>query len=710
MTAQSCYFKADSLRAATLPPDHPLRSIADYHLSKIQFHNYSANKELVEEAYETAERSLEGLSNDPQMQYLDHGEYLRNAAYIWKIKHGFHLKELGMNYQAAAIPVRPKYQAALLTAQKQFGQRSYTYANVLHNLGNTFTDVFGFTNDQDSALGRVVLDSALHYYDSSLELREQLGLGLSERSVMTWFTKGIVLRSIWDEALTESSTVAFLKGIDLEHELLDQFGGTRNFRTVNNPSQTLEIYNLLFTNLLITYIKTGRISLLEEALPHREQAEKIWKELLIENQTHFLHDVVGLYGREPFTLTLDIMISLYQETPSPELALDILTTIEKRKQAQTNRWALEIPEVDQQLRSRVQKTLRAIDNEHASLYHLHMGSQQIFLVVWDKGELFVDQVNKQEYRSEFYGLHSLYADFTAQLKQRDISLIKESSTRLHNLLVDPVKDNLQCKIYDLPQSLYSWFTLDYLYDGSSYFIEDHLVHQLSSLSAYGQGELSDRPVELAVVPYEQDLLLPHTTACLKELGKTGDIFRELQTRSELNALFREGGCVHLAGHAFADPAKPRSSGLILPHDTVFMQELLILPPTDFVFLHACETATGYATRFNNNLSLSWAFTQVGTRSQVVSLWPIDDQASAQLTTAFYSNWDEGMTQSEALWKAKKDFLTRHKGTLYESPFYWAGLSSLDNEMRRVKTKGHHWGWAWCLVLLPLYFVYQRIRQ
>lgn len=708
--AQRAYNLADSLRDAIFPSGHPLRAIADYHLSKIQFYNYSRNHDLINQAYATAEKSLDGLSADHHMQYLDHAEFLRNAAYTWKIKRCFDRQDLGLHPYSSAIDVRPRYHAALKKAQEQFGAESYAAANVLHNLGNSYTDVFGIITIRDSIEGRACLDTALSFYDHSLLLREKLGLGLSERSVMTWFTKGIALRSIWDQALTDSSSTAFLRGIELEHELHAQYSQHRSFRTVNNPSQTLEIYNLLLTNALITYIRTGNVSSLNEAAPHLHKAELIWKELLKENETQFLHEVVSNYGREPFTISLEICINRYLETPSSELAIEIMTLLEKQKQAQTERWSGVLHEDETHIQATVSKVLESIDAEQASLFHMSAGSNQLFVLLWSQGKLHVERIDPEIDQNRLTDFNNHYHVFQESLAQRDLQQIRTTSNELYDLLIGPFGDVIQNKVYNLTQSSYPGFTLDYLFDGEHYFIEEYQVHQLSSMSAYGQDSIEANPVQLLAVPYNKEQHLPHAMLCLEELGKSGHVYRELHSKQALNEVFVNGSLVHLAGHALANPEKPKQAGFLLPNDTVYLQEFLDLEPVDFVFLHACETALGFSTKLNNNLSLSWAFTHNGTRSQVVSLWPIDDLTSAQLTKGFYTHWEAGASHAEALRRAKLEFLNEHKGSVYENPFYWAGLASLDCEMKRGDSTDHPWKWAWCLVLLPLYFVYQRVRK
>jgi CHAT domain-containing protein len=52
----------------------------------------------------------------------------------------------------------------------------------------------------------------------------------------------------------------------------------------------------------------------------------------------------------------------------------------------------------------------------------------------------------------------------------------------------------------------------------------------------------------------------------------------------------------------------------------------------------------------------------------MSLWKVNDEATQELMTAFYSNWVDGMTKRAAFAKAQQT--VRNK---YPEPYYWGAF-------------------------------------
>ncbi len=88
---------------------------------------------------------------------------------------------------------------------------------------------------------------------------------------------------------------------------------------------------------------------------------------------------------------------------------------------------------------------------------------------------------------------------------------------------------------------------------------------------------------------------------------------------------------------------------------------------DLVTLSACETALGPYGGGEGLLGFSQVLFQKGARSLLLSLWKVDDTATALLMTRFYENWlgkrkelKEAMPKAEALREAKNWLRTLHR--------------------------------------------------
>ena len=99
---------------------------------------------------------------------------------------------------------------------------------------------------------------------------------------------------------------------------------------------------------------------------------------------------------------------------------------------------------------------------------------------------------------------------------------------------------------------------------------------------------------------------------------------------------------------------------------------LDLSNTKLVVLSACETARGKVDPVDGVYGLQRAFKLAGVQTIVMSLWKVQDDATAMLMTQFYKYLTDGVEKHQALWNAMMD--VRKK---YKDPYYWAGFVLLD---------------------------------
>lgn len=99
---------------------------------------------------------------------------------------------------------------------------------------------------------------------------------------------------------------------------------------------------------------------------------------------------------------------------------------------------------------------------------------------------------------------------------------------------------------------------------------------------------------------------------------------------------------------------------------------LDLSNTKLVVLSACETARGKVDPVDGVYGLQRAFKLAGVQTIVMSLWKVQDDATAMLMTQFYKYLTDGVERHQALWNAMMD--VRKK---YKDPYYWAGFVMLD---------------------------------
>ena len=129
--------------------------------------------------------------------------------------------------------------------------------------------------------------------------------------------------------------------------------------------------------------------------------------------------------------------------------------------------------------------------------------------------------------------------------------------------------------------------------------------------------------------------------------------------------------VHLATHAFASDSI--SPWIAFRNDKMLNSEIdLTSNNAELVYLSACQSMIGEVYSGEGVMSLARSFFKSGAKTVISTLWNTNDKATAEITKDFYKNLSKGATKSEALHKAKLNYLKNHSGA-EASPHYWASL-------------------------------------
>ena len=94
-------------------------------------------------------------------------------------------------------------------------------------------------------------------------------------------------------------------------------------------------------------------------------------------------------------------------------------------------------------------------------------------------------------------------------------------------------------------------------------------------------------------------------------------------------------------------------------------------PADVVTLSGCETGLGKEVRGEGLVGLTRGFMYAGAARVVVSLWKVDDEATAELMLRFYRGMlREGERPARALRTAQIEMIKQKQ---WQSPHYWASF-------------------------------------
>lgn len=151
--------------------------------------------------------------------------------------------------------------------------------------------------------------------------------------------------------------------------------------------------------------------------------------------------------------------------------------------------------------------------------------------------------------------------------------------------------------------------------------------------------------------------------------------------------------VALLSHGSATNDEEESNkGIYLSDGFLSLNEVYGLKANcDFLLLGACETGVGFKSK-EGTINLGRAFTAIGVKSMLLSSWAIDEQSSIQIIRSFLKYLDAGYTKSEALQKAKLDYL-HSASPRTANPLYWAGLNITGNNENICLQKLNYWWWG-----------------
>ncbi|MBW4636600.1 MAG: CHAT domain-containing protein [Iphinoe sp. HA4291-MV1] len=140
--------------------------------------------------------------------------------------------------------------------------------------------------------------------------------------------------------------------------------------------------------------------------------------------------------------------------------------------------------------------------------------------------------------------------------------------------------------------------------------------------------------------------------------------------------------IHFATHGILDAEKPERSGMLLSvvdQQGELQRSLLSTPDVfnlqlsaDLVVLSGCRTGLGKQIKGEGLIGLTGGLMYAGAERVVVSLWSVDDQATAALMSRFYQGiLKENLSPAKALREAQLTILQQSR---WQNPYYWAAFT------------------------------------
>jgi CHAT domain-containing protein len=156
---------------------------------------------------------------------------------------------------------------------------------------------------------------------------------------------------------------------------------------------------------------------------------------------------------------------------------------------------------------------------------------------------------------------------------------------------------------------------------------------------------------------------------LKEKAASETRFKELAGKFDI---------IHIATHGILNTESSLQSSLLFadsyPNDDglLYNYEIYNLEQSSqLVILSACNTGAGRNYGGEGVISTGRGFLSSGSRSVIMTLWPVNDQASFELIKGFYDGLKDKLTICEALRRSKISYM-RTADNMHCHPFFWTG--------------------------------------
>lgn len=329
-----------------------------------------------------------------------------------------------------------------------------------------------------------------------------------------------------------------------------------------------------------------------------------------------------------------------------------------------------------------------LTSDHLLLaYFLHKGNLIIFALTGEK--LIAYEVPDSGARLEQF-LPQLHARLQpggwSNVQRPPQEGIRRLLKKLYDLLIGPVAPLLPQSpgyITIVPYGPLHKLPFHALYDGAHFLIENFQINHLPASNLLSH--FNQRP-QIAVPSSDERPLIfgysgnGHLQRCIDEAETLAEMLHGrcyLENQATIAQLIQQAPgspIIHIATHGHARPDAPNFSFVQMADGQLNAIDAfnLDLQACELVTLSGCETGLSLSGGGDEQLGLGRAFLAAGTRSLLLSLWPVEDHATNELMQTFYRRLLAGESKMQAL-RAAQCSLLASESTAYSHPYFWAAF-------------------------------------
>ncbi|HEY0378859.1 MAG TPA: CHAT domain-containing tetratricopeptide repeat protein [Pyrinomonadaceae bacterium] len=257
--------------------------------------------------------------------------------------------------------------------------------------------------------------------------------------------------------------------------------------------------------------------------------------------------------------------------------------------------------------------------------------------------------------------------------------IKHHLQALYDLLLRPLEESIGGRrLIIAPHRTLYYIPFHALHDRERYVIERSEVSYAPSavvlLHCLGQPQ---RPLQRALLLGVADEQTPRVRDEIEALAplfpEAVSLLGERATLAALQEFAHGADILHLACHGQFRPDNPLFSSLRLGDGWLTVRDTYNLElKCELATLSACETGVNEVAPGDELIGLARGFFSAGAPSLLLSLWTVDDEATAGLMASFYKRLLAGESPAAALRAAQLQLLAVQPHPFFWSPFMIVG--------------------------------------
>ena len=250
---------------------------------------------------------------------------------------------------------------------------------------------------------------------------------------------------------------------------------------------------------------------------------------------------------------------------------------------------------------------------------------------------------------------------------------------LYDLLLRPIEAKISTRrLVIVPHRNLHYLPFQALHDGSGYLMQRHEISYAPSALVLQQCLHRDkaswnRALLFGVADEQTPRVRDEIKALTPLFPEATALLDDDATVEALRRLAPSADVIHLACHGQFRPDNPLFSSLKLGDGWLTVRDAYDLQlHGSLVTLSACETGVSAVAPGDELMGLARGFFAAGAPSLVISLWTVDDDATAQLMTEFYEHLRATGSPAAALRHAQLHVMETKSHPFFWSPFVLVG--------------------------------------